>query len=172
MRLGHAGNRSRAVRFLDDVVSIMARDAIDLWAEQQPDVSDRRALRRWLDAMPAVPSQTSLPAPPDELVYKTTERPPPIAEEQPQMDLDVARSEALQLVEGLADELGSELGKLAQRNSELEQRVRELEVHLAYEKRIRELELKIIKLSADMDADHSRTVAPLIPLKGARDGAA
>jgi hypothetical protein len=149
----------------------MARDAIDLWAEQQPDVSDRRALRRWLDAMPEVRSQTPSPAD-DGLIYKTVERPPPVAEEQPQMDLDVARSEALHLVEALADEVGSEVGKLAKRNSELEQRVRELEVQLGYEKRIRELELKIVKLSADMDADHSRTAAPLIPLKGGRDGAA
>ena len=149
----------------------MARDATDVWIEQQPDVSDTRALRRWLDAMPEVRAQTPPPADAG-LVYKTTEQPPPTAEQQQQMDLDVARSEALHLVEALADEVGSELGKLAKRNSELEQRVRELEVQLGYEKRIRELELKITKLSADLDADHSRTAAPLIPLlKGGRGSA-
>jgi hypothetical protein len=144
----------------------MARDAIDLWCEQQPDVSDRHALRRWLDAMPAV-RDAPRPSADDD---KVTER-PPIAEEPPQMDLDVARSEALQLVEGLADEVGSELGKLAQRNSELEQRVRELEVQFGYEQRLRELELKIAKLIGDLDADHSRTAAPLLALRGGRDAA-
>jgi hypothetical protein len=165
--LGHAGDRSRAVRFLDDLVSIMTRDAIDVWIEQQPDVSDTRALRRWLDAMPEVRSQTSVPAPSDEVVYKTIERPGPPIEPAPQMSdwADVARSEALQLVEALAEEVGTEIGKL-------ERRVRELENQLGLERRIRELELKIIKLSADMEADHSRTAAPLIPLKGGRGSAA
>jgi hypothetical protein len=175
LRLGHVSNRSRAVRFLDDVVSIMARDAIDLWAEQQPDVSDRGALQRWLDAMPEVRSQTPSPAD-DGLIYKTVERAPPVEKETTQMDPvterawndwaeGVARREALRLVEMLAEEVGTETGKL-------ERRVRELEIEIGFEKRIRELELKIIKLSADMDADHSRTGAPLIPLKGGRDGAA
>ena len=149
----------------------MARDATDVWIEQQPDVSDTRALRRWLDAMPEVRAQTPPPADAG-LVYKTTEQPPPTAEQQQQMDLDVARSEALHLVEALADEVGGELAKLAQRNSELERHVRELELQIAYEKRVRELENKIGKLSADIDFDHSRTAAPLIPLKGGRDGAA
>jgi hypothetical protein len=122
--------------------------------------------------MPEIRSQTSSPAPSDELVYKVTERPAPIAEEK-QMDLlDVARSEAQQFVEFLADEVGSEIGKLAQRNSELERRVRELEVQLAFEKRLRELELRMVKLNDDMDADHSQTASPLIPLKGGRGSAA
>ena len=166
----------------------MARDAIDLWAEQQPDVSDRRALRRWLDAMPEVRSQTSVPAPSsdDRVIYKTIERAAPVEKETTQMDpaterawndwaeghVDVVRREAQQLVEILADEVGSETGKLQRRNCELEQRVRELEIQLGFEKRIRELELKIIKLNADIAVDHSRTAAPLIPLKGGRDGAA
>jgi hypothetical protein len=182
VRLGHAGDRSRAARFLYYVVSNMARDATDLWIEQQPDVSDRRALRRWLDEMPEVKSQTPSPAD-DGLIYKTVERPPPVEKETTQMDPTterawndwaegVARGEALRLVEGLADEVGGEFGKLVQRNSELERRVRELELQLSYEKRIRELELKIIKLNADMDADHSRTAAPLIPLRGGRGSAA
>ena len=149
----------------------MARDATDVWAEQQPDVSDRRALQRWLDAMPEVRSQTT-PSADNGLIFKITERPPPTAEQQPQMDLDVARSEALLLVEGLADEVGSNLAALTQRNSELEQRVRELEVQLGYEKRIRELENRIGRLTADLDANHARAVAPLIPLRGGRDGAA
>src|SRR5262249_26000388 len=144
----------------------MARDPIDVWIEQQPDVSDTRALRRWLDAMPEVRSQTSVPAPSDELVYKTIERPAPPIEPTPQMSdwADVARREALQLVEALAEEVGTETGKL-------ERRVRELENQLGLERRIRELELKIVKLSADMDADHSRTVSPLISLRGGRDAA-
>jgi hypothetical protein len=155
----------------------MARDAIDVWAEQQPDVSDARALRRWLDAMPEVRSQTT-PSADDRLIYKTVERPPPVEKETTQMRAwndwaeGVARREALRLVEMLAEEVGTETGKLQRRNSELEQRVRELEIQLGFEKRIRELELKIIKLSADMDADHSQTAAPLIPLRGGRDGAA
>jgi hypothetical protein len=153
----------------------MTRDAIDLWAEQQPDVSDRRALQRWLDAMPEVRSQTPSPAD-DGLIYKTVERPPPVEKETPQMGPTterawndwaegLARREALQLVEILAEEVGTDLGKL-------EQRVCELENQLGLERRLRELELKLGKLSADMDADHSRTAAPLIPLKGGRDGAA
>jgi hypothetical protein len=163
----------------------MARDAIDLWAEQQPDVSDRRALRRWLDAMPEVRSQTSVPAPSsdDRVIYKTIERAAPVEKETTQMDPTterawndwaegVARREALRLVEMLAEEVGTETGKLQRRDGELEQRVRELEIQLGFEKRIRELELKIIKLNADIAVDHSRTAAPLIPLKGGRDGAA
>jgi len=144
----------------------MARDVIDAWSEQMPDVSDRRALKAWLDAMPEVRSQTPPPAD-DALVYKTTERPPPVAKEidAPPTWVDVARSEALLLVEALADEVGADFGKL-------EQRVGELENQVGFEKRLRELELKLGKLSADMDADHSRTAAPLIPLKGGRDGAA
>jgi len=160
----------------------MARDAIDLWAEQQPDVSDRRALQRWLDAMPEVRSQTPPPVD-DGLIYKTVERLPPVEKETTQIDPTterawndwaegVARGEALRLVEGLADEVGGEFGKLAQRNSELERRVRELEVQLAYEKRLRELENQISKLSADIDANHARAAAPVIPLRGGRDGAA
>ena len=75
--------------------------------------------------------------------------------------VEVVRDEVMLL----ADDVGEVVGRL-------ERRVRELENQLGFEKRIRELELKIIKLSADMDADHSRTGAPLIPLKGGRDGAA
>jgi hypothetical protein len=141
----------------------MTRDAIDIWCEQQPDVSDRRALQRWLNAMPEVRSQT--PSADDRLIYKTIERPAPVDPPTERDYLDVARSEALQLVEILADEVGSDLGKL-------ERRVHALENQLGLEKRIRELELQLIKLSADMDADHSRTAAPLIPLRGGRDGAA
>jgi hypothetical protein len=153
----------------------MACDAIDLWAEQQPDVSDRRALQRWLDAMPEVRSQTTPPAD-DGLIYKTVERPPPVEKETTQMDPtterawidwaeDIARREALRLVEMLAEEVGTETGKL-------EWRVRELENQLGFEKRIRELELQISKLSANLDVNHAHTAAPLIPLKGGRGSAA
>jgi hypothetical protein len=148
----------------------MARDAIDIWCEQQPDVSNRKALEQWLDSMPTY-ADPPRPSSDDGLVYKVIERPPPVEKETLAISndyLDVARGEAMQLVETLADFVGEDIGKLAQRNSELEHRVRELEVQFAYEKRVRELELKIIKLSADMDADHSRTAAPLIPLKGGR----
>jgi hypothetical protein len=155
----------------------------DDWCNQMPDVSNRRAFNAWLDRMPVIESRTSKQK--DQLVYKTIERPSPVEKETTQMDpaterawndwaeghVDVVRREAQQLVEILADEVGSETGKLQRRNCELEQRVRELEIQLGFEKRIRELELKIIKLSADID-DHSRTAAPLIPLKGGRDGAA
>ena len=132
--------------------------------------------------MPEVRSQTPSPAD-DGLIYKTVERAPPVEKETTQMDPvterawndwaeGVARREALRLVEMLAEEVGTETGKLQRRDGELEQRVRELEIQLGFEKRIRELELKIIKLNADIAVDHSRTAAPLIPLKGGRDGAA
>ena len=61
--------------------------------------------------------------------------------------------------------------ELEQRNRELEQRLRELELQFAYERRIRECETKLDKLSADIDAGHARTAAPLTPLKGGRDAA-
>jgi hypothetical protein len=159
LRLGHASPKSRATCFVNDLVNVMARDATDVWIEQQPAVSDRRALRRWLDEMPEVGAQTP-PSVDDGLIYKTTEQPPPVANEidDPQTWVDVARSEALLLVEALADEVGSELGKLAQRNSELERRVRELENQIG-------------KLSADLDAHHAYAAAPLIPLRGRRDAA-
>jgi hypothetical protein len=156
----------------------MPRDAIDVWAEQRPDAGDRRALERWLDAMPEIRSQTSKPAPSNELVYKTIERPAPTAEASPQMDptterawndwaeshVDVARREAQEITEILAEEVGTITGKL-------ERRIHELEIQLAYEKRLHEFEIRLSKLTADLDADHARTAAPLIPLKGGRDAA-
>jgi hypothetical protein len=153
----------------------MARDAVDLWCEQRPNVSDRTAMQRWLDAMPEVRSQTrTLTRADDELVYKVIERPAP-EKETSQMDStterawndwaeDIARREAMQIVEALADEIGAMTGQL-------ERRVRELEVQVGHEQRIRELESKLSKLSADLDTDHTRT-PPLIPFKGGRNDAA
>jgi hypothetical protein len=44
-------------------------------------------------------------------------------------------------------------------------------MQVGFEKRIREVEAKIDKLSADMDADHAHSAAPLIPLRGGRNAA-
>jgi hypothetical protein len=152
----------------------MPRDAIDHWSEAMPDVSNRRALRKWLDAMPQIES-TSMPTrTTNDLVYKTFETPAPIAEVAPTMSdeqsrawndwakahVEVAREET----NILAEEAGSMIGKL-------QRRVRDLEMQVGYEKRLRELEAKLNKLSGDMDANHARAAAPLIPLKGGRDAA-
>jgi hypothetical protein len=108
------------------------------------------------------------------LVHKTMdEQPPPaaveqmLAEQQQQWNdwakahVAVAREET----NILAKEAGAMIGKL-------QRRVRELELQTGYEQRLRELEAKINKLSADMDADHAPSAAPLIPLRGGRGNAA
>jgi hypothetical protein len=149
----------------------MARDAIDRWCEQRPGVSDRRAMQRWLDAMPEVSSQPIETR--ANVIYKTIERPAPDEKETSQMDPiterawrdwaeDIARREARRLVEGLAEEIGDI-------TAQLENRIRELEVQFGHDRRIHELESKLNKLNADIDANHTRTAAPLIPLKGGRD---
>jgi hypothetical protein len=174
VRMGNARDWSRSIRCLNNVVSIMARDPVDVWCEQRPSVSDRKAMQRWLDAMPEVSPSSIAPARSDDLIFKTIENPPPVKEVDPVIDDGLGAPETP--IEALADEIGAMVGRL-------ERRVREIEVQLSYEQRIRglevqfkeqrihELESKLNKLSADMDAGHARTAAPLIPLKGGRDAA-
>jgi hypothetical protein len=149
---------------MDDTRRIVA-DAIASADQTEAEYQSWRAQR-----------QRTAPAPNDELVYKTVERPAPPEQQQHQQmseeqnrawndwakaHVEVAREET----NLLAKEAGSMIGKL-------ERRVRELEMQVGYEKQLRELEAKLNKLSADMDADHARTAAPLIPLKGGRSNAA
>jgi hypothetical protein len=151
----------------------MPRDATDLWAEAMPDVSDRRALRKWLDAMPQIESTSMSTRTTDDLVYKTFET-PPVAAAAPTMSDEQSRAwndwakahvaVAREETNILADEAGAMIGKL-------ERRVRKLEMQVRYEKKLQELETKLNQLSADMDTDHARTAAPLIPLRGGRDAA-
>jgi hypothetical protein len=146
----------------------MSRDAAD-WSEQIPPVEDTGALRLWLDRMPAIESgpsrQQTAPT------HRNDEPPAPAVdpsdEEQQRWDawaqshVAVARDETQRIADILAEIVGRETGQL-------KKRVRELELQISYESRIRKLEEKIDRLSADLDADHSRAVAPVIPLRGAK----
>jgi hypothetical protein len=150
-------------------------DQIDAWAAEMP--SDTREIRTWVARMPEIRSS----APPaDRVVFKTIEQPVSVVAQAEQTDTsdawnawatahcDLVREE----MNGLADEAGAMVGKLERRVQELERRNHELEMRIGYEERLRELETKLARLGADLDADHSRTAAPLIPLKGGRGSAA
>src|SRR5262249_27147192 len=50
----------------------MARD-VDSWCKAMPDVSNKRAFKAWLDAMPMIESGM----PEEKLIYKTVEHPAP-----------------------------------------------------------------------------------------------
>lgn len=70
----------------------MARDATDVWIEQQPDPSDRWAFRQWLNAMPEVRSQT-------------IERPAPKPEPKLVKERQVGREEMDAMISDLRAEL-------------------------------------------------------------------
>jgi hypothetical protein len=144
-------------------------DQIEAWAAEMP--TDTRAIRAWADRMPRI--RSSAPASVDRVIYKTTEQPSPVAQAEQtdtsdawnawaEAHVDIARHQARETLEALADEAGAMIGRVENRTHELERRVRELELQLGYENRIRELEAKIASLSADLDADHSRRAAAAI----------
>jgi hypothetical protein len=127
---------------------------VDAWIAARP--SEPRAIRAWVERMPPMPERR------ERIVYKVTEQPAPvIAAAPPREELP----ELNPAVEALADAIGATTGRL-------ERRIRELELQLGYERRLRELENKLSRLTADLDADHSRSAAPLIPLRGGGKNAA
>jgi hypothetical protein len=178
------------------VVIAMARDDVDRWCNSMPDVSNKRAFNAWLAAMPQI--ESPLPAP--------VEPPPPAKVDKDLLSGQIRQQRDdlaafVEEVSELTEHVGGVVGGLERNNAKLTQRVRELELQIAYEKRLRKLENKLASGSVayldaslrETDMTNSKFVkiehdgkiellkiewerddnpAPVIPLRGGRNNAA